>query len=710
MDEFSRLMATTPVSTEGVRARQAEEEKSKSEGGSKPGQGLGVLLLSPDQIDTFCCGMIGPSRFSRFCLQASAPDRKGCGKDHRGSGGTPVLSENTALYIVYKDKKSAYVAPYLAVDRIESALCETWCSEKRPYDEWVSVFKAATATSERAGAEDVARRLADYQSAEGVATPAYRTRGNRTFGEEEEEVSPFAMFDTAELMPAAVEYWKANGTITSDFMDGTLGLEKSLRELKRQVPAIKADVGELRDQVSDDVELLSVRLGQLEAKQMSVEREGETEEDSGKHGEAILELERFVRFFKVERTPYQERVAQELEAMSKRIGLFTPWAGRLSDRTDQNTSEVQALTVKVDALMRETDRLRSELQQAQSGGLGVVGGMRMGNSVSPNELMEAMDEARALNTVLHDRMTRMEKQVNFSGSSFGGIELDSMEDTFAWVDRNMPDGKFGALVDFVSVFMHLYTGYTDTSDEFAQMQAIEKLKFASEHEARLAASFSNVLPEVFGKDKNFTKPLPALPKPENWSNPVERNGVKELVEEQLPGIKEKINCQILMMETEAGQVLARLCLDATIAFVTLFSNYITTLYESLTNTGGYDKTAAWTLTCKIGRRIFDEMAAVRVCAKGARVHNDPRTTTTKIVLGVLRTHAKMDEIFKARFENHPVISSEYVKFFASNSSSAKVEGLVGRVSTLEKEKLLGKKTMDTLVSKVASLELKKAAK
>ena len=119
MDEFSRLMATTPVSTEGVRARQAEEEKSKSEGGSKPGQGLGVLLLSPDQIDTFCCGMIGPSRFSRFCLQASAPDRKGCGKDHRGSGGTPVLSENTALYIVYKDKKSAYVAPYLAMDCIE---------------------------------------------------------------------------------------------------------------------------------------------------------------------------------------------------------------------------------------------------------------------------------------------------------------------------------------------------------------------------------------------------------------------------------------------------------------------------------------------------------------------------------------------------------------------------------------------------------------
>ena len=63
----------------------------------------------------------------------------------------------------------------------------------------------------------------------------------------------------------------------------------------------------------------------------------------------------------------------------------------------------------------------------------------------------------------------------------------------------------------------------------------------------------------------------------------------------------------------------------------------------------------------------------------------------------------MEEFTKARFENHPVLSSEYVKFFATNSSTAKIELMSVRLAALEKEKLADKKALDAMSSKWAAM-------
>ena len=92
-----------------------------------------------------------------------------------------------------------------------------------------------------------------------------------------------------------------------------------------------------------------------------------------------------------------------------------------------------------------------------------------------------------------------------------------------------------------------------------------------------------------------------------------------------------------------------------------------------------------------------------------------------ILYGVLRTHDVMSDYVKARFKNHPSVSSEYIRFLSTNSGFESLKTLEDQVESLKrtsaqlvKDVTSAKKASDTASSTVDSVkkdvtELKKQA-
>ena len=598
-------------------------------------------------------------------------------------------------YVAHQSGKSVYKYPSVSSEKVSDSLAEDWLFEGQQLIVWSSRMAAVNAVDSKATNQDIDERLAGVRNKVGVSTPSPQQYKTPQSDEEEDDYSPSVLFkqNHVDRMRSGVEAWRQGSTITDDFVEGSFGVCEMLKTIGAEVP-------ELRETIGGDLVKLSVRLGQVEASQCLMEGQLETvgAQDLIKTREETARMVKLATATEVSKL--EGRVKSQVAKLEEGMGKLGPWARELRTSANDSAGRVTDLKWQVTALEATVNQLQAELLQAtESRAFGsqpraVVGGA---------DLEALKEEQQLVSSLLAERLERVEMQVNVTGSTFGGIDLDSPTAVLAWVEKNMPDGRFGTVLDFVSFFQHLYTHFTDMTTDLTQMTQLEKLKFPTAHEASIATSFTNVLPAVLGRDSDFSKPLPALGTPEKWSQAHDRTGLKHVIEDQMASIKAKIMSQIPHMETQEGMILARCCLEATCAFVATFSSFFSDLHTNLHATGGYDKHASWMLTCRIGRRIFDEMAEVRVCGKGSRVINDPRATTARYLTGILRTHLKMEEFTKARFENHPVLSSEYVKFFATNSSTAKIELMSVRLAALEKEKLADKKALDAMSSKWAAM-------
>jgi hypothetical protein len=67
--------------------------------------------------------------------------------------------------------------------------------------------------------------------------------------------------------------------------------------------------------------------------------------------------------------------------------------------------------------------------------------------------------------------------------------------------------------------------------------------------------------------------------------------------------------------------------------------------------------------------------------------------TAKILYGMLKVHDVMAKYLKFEIKNHPLVSSEYVKFLAVHGSFKEVQTIKKRLDIVEKDgKLVTSKT------------------
>ena len=133
-----------------------------------------------------------------------------------------------------------------------------------------------------------------------------------------------------------------------------------------------------------------------------------------------------------------------------------------------------------------------------------------------------------------------------------------------------------------------------------------------------------------------------------------------------------------------GYWIATKCLKASLAFLTQLFQSVEAIYKRLFNFSKFTTEQAWALTTQVMDRIFADLYAPRNNSIGQslRMRNTP-TTCARIMYAVFKTHDIMAVYVAYKFENHPSVSTEYVKFLATNSGSEKVVKLAEVVESVK---------------------------
>ncbi|KAL7557530.1 hypothetical protein ACA910_019312 [Epithemia clementina (nom. ined.)] len=105
--------------------------------------------------------------------------------------------------------------------------------------------------------------------------------------------------------------------------------------------------------------------------------------------------------------------------------------------------------------------------------------------------------------------------------------------------------------------------------------------------------------------------------------------------------------------------------------------------EDLVGNSDFDKQKAWSLTTQILALIFSDMHEVCWTILTSQQPKDPDSVCMWILWGVFRTQDVMQGYMDAQFQDHPSVSSEYVKFLCVNSGTETVKKLEDKFDKLQ---------------------------
>jgi hypothetical protein len=119
-----------------------------------------------------------------------------------------------------------------------------------------------------------------------------------------------------------------------------------------------------------------------------------------------------------------------------------------------------------------------------------------------------------------------------------------------------------------------------------------------------------------------------------------------------------------------------------IAFAIPPPGYSTSSNSIFDNQKAYTSLQFWALNYKLikNKRIFGDMAAVRI-----GIHHSFKIGNTQAIglQCLLRTPQVMADYRKLQFKNHPSMSSEHIKFIATNMGLESIQRLDAKVEAVE---------------------------
>jgi hypothetical protein len=171
-------------------------------------------------------------------------------------------------------------------------------------------------------------------------------------------------------------------------------------------------------------------------------------------------------------------------------------------------------------------------------------------------------------------------------------------------------------------------------------------------------------------------------------------GLRDILTERHEAIQSQLRGNIHDAFTSHGlgkvEELAREMLAASVKLLKLLMDYITTIYRNLVQLSGFLPQVAWSLTTQDVRGIFIYMSNARSGIRGVSPKDSPIKNTSRVLYALLRTHTVMAEFVQHEIKNHPIVSSEYIKFLATHSP----------IGELRKRKLRSELSVTTQLAKL----------
>lgn len=276
--------------------------------------------------------------------------------------------------------------------------------------------------------------------------------------------------------------------------------------------------------------------------------------------------------------------------------------------------------------------------------------------------------------------------------SIGRHSFDSVPELSAWCDVTFPGIiPFGAFVDPYSVLQRVRSFKDVAGDsELKDMEVRRKLHLSAD-EGFALESFKHPLPKIFhgGASENACNYtwLPGLSSKEKWEDESGLTGARITISSSREVIRSGVESiiEIRMQGLHEAQALARHLLSDSLSFIESLSTFICDTYRRLDHSG-FGKTSSWELVSKLVHRIFaKDCHAVRGRVAEHMDASEAKSMAVGVLWATLATHQVMREYMEHGIENHPSISSEYVRFLVAHSGLTRLDKLERRMLTLEKD-------------------------
>ena len=347
-----------------------------------------------------------------------------------------------------------------------------------------------------------------------------------------------------------------------------------------------------------------------------------------------------------------------------------------------------------------------------------------------NRILQLQSELASMKQTLQDSqvtLKRLQSNLDSTTIKFGNLGLSSVDDCKAWISLKFGSRAYGLLFD-VNLVLE-WCAPQENGDVLSMLTTMEKrhkMQIATTNEARALFAMKNEFPTLLykdfpstGKDPSF---LTAMKDHGDWESP--ETGVRDGIVNRLASMVSMFGEQIATtMEHEPeARALALSMLSVSVTCCRELVTYFDDTMSELTLKSKFTTKKAFSLVTQVVRRFFMDLYKVRAQVYSSLSTADNTGQCAWILYGVLRSHDVMSEYTKARFKNHPSVSSEYIRFLSTNSGFESLKTLEDRVDELKrvsvqtvKDCTAAKKAADTASSVVDSVkkdvgELKKQAK
>lgn len=295
---------------------------------------------------------------------------------------------------------------------------------------------------------------------------------------------------------------------------------------------------------------------------------------------------------------------------------------------------------------------------------------------------------------LTDMCNSFSKQDKHSstGVKIGRYSFENIDELNGWCEQHLPpEFPFGAFVDIYS-FLQRIKSFRDIADpdSLKSMDYRNKLDLTADEAITLEA-FSHPLPKGFrgttSEEGQMSFWIPGIKVPEKWEDKNGTVGVKIMIKENVEVVRTRVLAVIKhrLAGYPEATALARELLSDTIAFISELSEFISDTLRTLRQ-AGFEKGNAWSLVSKLIHRVLGVdcylKRGISFELQDARAH---KALAVSVLWGTFGTHQVLRGYQQHGIENHPSMSSEYVRFLVAHTDANKIDALEQKVKGLESQ-------------------------
>jgi hypothetical protein len=346
---------------------------------------------------------------------------------------------------------------------------------------------------------------------------------------------------------------------------------------------------------------------------------------------------------------------------------------------------------------------------------------------SREDLKEEDTDVMPILNKLIDDVKSLQAGKHNSAIKFGGLGISDLADCQAWCDKHFDGYQYGLIMDPLLMLDRMQGEDEVWSTILKDMDLQDKMNIRSGAETSALNAMRYSRPRLFhtGRPSVLTTQnksrLSQIPTHAAW-NPG-GHGVMDQTREKMNVLELCIADDIsntFDVESTAHWIASK-CLTASVSFLNqeLFA-CVESIYKRLFNFSKFTTEQAWSLTTQVQDRILADLYMPKDNVVHSLVTKNTRVTCAQVMLAAFKTHDIMGVYVAHKFENHPSVSTEYVKFLATNSGSDKVVKMGETLESVKEDaKAAGKKAdiasskcsdlvkeVNALIAKVKALEKK----